>query len=234
MKYPYIMFLGLAVVSVGILVIFKKEPIEDVTSTTSPIPAFESPSIEPSPVASPIIATSSLAATPSAIASPITTALVEPIAEFKQRITKKRFGTYVTPNNSPVQPEKFTGYHTGVDVEYDDVSEEVQVVAIADGTIVQSNTVSGYGGVVIIEHTINGTATYVLYGHLAASSMVGRGKITKGQKIGILGKGNSSETDGERKHLHLSIRKTHSISVKGYVQSQNELSAWHDPLTFYP
>lgn len=48
--------------------------------------------------------------------------IVLPIAEFEKRITKKPFGIYITPQNSPVQPERFTGYHTGVDVEYEDIT----------------------------------------------------------------------------------------------------------------
>ncbi len=40
-----------------------------------------------------------------------------PIANAKSRITKKTFGLFVSPQNSPVLPEKFTGYHTGVDFE---------------------------------------------------------------------------------------------------------------------
>jgi len=31
---------------------------------------------------------------------------------------------YITPQTSPVQPERFTGYHTGVDVEYNDIKSE--------------------------------------------------------------------------------------------------------------
>ncbi|HSX24767.1 MAG TPA: hypothetical protein VLG69_02270, partial [Candidatus Andersenbacteria bacterium] len=81
--------------------------------------------------------------------------LVDPVKDFKQRVTKKFFGTYVTPNNSPVQPEKFTGYHTGADAEYGDVAEDVAVYAIADGTVLLARWASGYGGVIAIQHEIN-------------------------------------------------------------------------------
>jgi len=47
--------------------------------------------------------------------------LVLPVNQFFARITKKPFGVYITPETSPVQPEKFTGYHTGVDVEFVDL-----------------------------------------------------------------------------------------------------------------
>src|SRR5438105_4096773 len=43
--------------------------------------------------------------------------LTPPIGNSLSRVTKKPFGIYITPQNSPVQPEKFKGYHTGVDFE---------------------------------------------------------------------------------------------------------------------
>lgn len=61
-----------------------------------------------------------------------------PIADFEGRITKKPFGIYITPQNSPVQPERFSGYHTGDDAEYGDVAADVPVYAVYDGQIVLS------------------------------------------------------------------------------------------------
>src|ERR1035437_4133992 len=78
---------------------------------------------------------------------------VFPIDNFVQRITKKPFGIYITPQNSPIQPEKFTGYHTGADVEYGDIAGEVKVYAIANGKVIYSGWVSGYGGFLAIQHT---------------------------------------------------------------------------------
>lgn len=160
--------------------------------------------------------------------------LLEPTAEFKARITKKPYGTYITPANSPVQPEKFTGYHTGVDVEYTDVTAEVPVLAIADGTVVASRTASGYGGVVAIQHTINGQSLIGVYGHVDPKSMVANGtRVTAGQQVAVLGGDKSSETDGERKHLHFSVVTGTALTIKGYVQTQAELAQWIDPLSLY-
>src|SRR3989344_6907506 len=50
--------------------------------------------------------------------------LVWPVDEFEERITKKPFGIFITPQNSPIKPERFSGYHTGVDVENGDVAGE--------------------------------------------------------------------------------------------------------------
>lgn len=170
---------------------------------------------------------------PSVSPSP-TNALIEPIADFKARITKKTFGLYVSPQNSPVSPEKFTGYHTGVDVEYEDVTVDVPVSAVSDGTVVLARTASGYGGVVVINFQLEGTDHTAVYGHLRPSSLPEVGQVVhKGEQLGLLGTGYSTETDGERKHLHFAILADNRIDLRGYVQSQSELSGWLDPLSFY-
>ena len=148
-----------------------------------------------------------------------------PIAEFRERIIKKSFGVYITPQDSPIQPERFKGYHTGVDVEYEDVEEDVPVFAVCDGEIVLSKWISGYGGTLILKCGEN----YYLYGHLNVDSIVKKTKILRGEQIAILGKGNTSETDNERKHLHFSINKK-SADLRGYVQNKSELDDWENPL----
>lgn len=165
-------------------------------------------------------------------APPETSTLHEPIAEFQTRITKKSFGTYVTPENSPVSPERFTGFHTGVDVEYGDVGDEVPVRAIADGTVTLAKTAQGYGGVVVVTHSIDGRDRSVIYGHLDPASLPTVGAaITRGEELGRLGDGRTDETDGERKHLHFAIRADTSLVLLGYVQREEDLSGWIDPLT---
>lgn len=157
----------------------------------------------------------------------------EPIVEFEKRITKKPFGIYIDPVNSPVQPERFQGYHTGVDVEYEDVKDEIDVLSIADGKIILSRWVSGYGGVVAISHNIENENIISLYGHLDPESLVSINKeINKGDKIGILGDGETNETDYERKHLHFGIIKGGEVDLRGYVNSENELKGWYDPVEF--
>ena len=155
--------------------------------------------------------------------------VVYPIAEFKQRITKKPFGIYVTPKNSPIQPERFTGFHTGVDVEYTDATSDVPVFAVCDGDIVLARWVSGYGGTVVLKCQINNTDYFVLYGHLRTSSITKNIKVLKGSQIAVLGKGKTLETDFEREHLHFSVHKN-SLDLRGYVQKQSELNGWIDPI----
>jgi len=129
--------------------------------------------------------------------------LIQPTDGFKNRITKKPYGIFITPQTSPVQPDKFTGFHNAVDIEYGDVSVDVPVRAIANGTIILSRYASGYGGVIVIKHEINNQSLVALYGHLDPEQMLPEGtNVTLGQKIGILGDGYTHETDGARKHLH--------------------------------
>jgi hypothetical protein len=46
--------------------------------------------------------------------------------------------------------------------------------------------------------------------------------------LAVLGTGFSTETDGERKHLHLGIHKGTAINILGYVQNSSELNNWVD------
>lgn len=161
-------------------------------------------------------------------------AFAEPVANFKAHVTKKPFGIYITPQNSPIQPERFSGYHTGADAEYQDMTDDVPVYAIADCTIVLSRTASGYGGVFMISFDLNGVTHTALYGHIRPSGLPKVGTSFKhGEQLGFLGAGYSSETDGERRHLHFAILSDSRLDIKGYVQSKAELSGWIDPLTLF-
>ncbi|MBI3261121.1 M23 family metallopeptidase [Candidatus Berkelbacteria bacterium] len=158
------------------------------------------------------------------------TSFVEPIDEFRSRITKKPFGIFITPATSPVQPERFSGYHAGVDVEYGDKpNEDIPVRSIGPGKVVHSGRATGYGGVLVILHTESNKLS--LYGHLDPSSLAKLGsEVSANEQIGVLGEGGSAETDGERKHLHFAIIKGQAVNLKGYVQNQEDLNAWEDPL----
>lgn len=160
--------------------------------------------------------------------------LVYPIAGFPDRVTKKPFGIYVSPQDSPVQPERFTGYHTAVDVEYEDVSDDVPVFAINDCEVVISRIAQGYGGVFIINTEIDGSDHSVIYGHIRPSSLPqANAEYKKGAQIGFLGTGYSSETDGERRHLHFGVLTDSGTDLRGYVQNKDELSGWLDPATIF-
>ncbi len=153
-----------------------------------------------------------------------------PIEGFATRNTKKNFGLYVTPANSPVSPEKFTGFHTGVDIEYSDVARDVPVKAVAAGTVKVARFIDGYGGVVGIEHDWQDKKLFVLYGHLDPKSLVKENAIVaQGDTIGILGDKSADETDNERKHLHFAVRRTQETNLRGYVTSAEALRDWYNP-----
>jgi len=158
----------------------------------------------------------------------------EPIDELRSRITKKPFGIFITPENSPVQPERFRGYHTGVDVEYTDKPDvDIPVRSIAAGQVVQAGRAAGYGGVLVVSHKIGDETKLSLYGHLDPASLAKVGsEVSAGQQIGALGEGGSAETDGERKHLHFGIIKGQTVNLKGYIQNKQDLIGWEDPLSF--
>lgn len=159
--------------------------------------------------------------------------VVVPIGGLVGRITKKRFGQYITPQNSPVQPEKFTGYHTGVDAETgeDEKTADVQVVAIADGTIVFAGHVDGYGGLLAIRVKVDEETATAVYGHIRLSSVTKkRGEsVGAGEPLAVLGTGYSAETDGERKHLHFGLVRGAALDYRGYVQKSPALTGWQDP-----
>ncbi len=185
----------------------------------------------PSPSATPVVSpTASVTPTPT---TQNQSKLTQPISNALSRITKKPFGIHITPQNSPVSPEVFSGYHTATDFETtdDEQNSEVAVYAACDGKLLQKRTVTGYGGLVVQSCKIDGLDLTVLYGHVKLSSVsksVGTA-LKAGEQIAILGQGYTAETSNERKHLHFGIHKGTSIVLLGYVQKQAELSGWLNP-----
>ena len=137
------------------------------------------------------------------------------------RITKKPFGVFITPESSPVAPERFRGFHTGIDFELisGENASAVGVYALCKGEILSAASIDGYGGVIVQSCSINGDPVTVLYGHLSTSSFaVQQGdSVQANDLLGHLGKGFSRETDGERPHLHLAVHKGSSLGFRGYV-----------------
>lgn len=158
---------------------------------------------------------------------------VSPIDTPRERIFKKPFGIHITPKTSPVTPERFSGYHTGMDFEVfeQEEKEDVSVRAVCGGLVRRIQYAKGYGGVLIQECMLSDRPVTVLYGHLEFDSI----SVKKNQylspdySIGLLGKGYSKQTDGERKHLHLGIKRGRTTDLSGYVSEKNKLKNWIDP-----
>ncbi|MFZ2226557.1 MAG: M23 family metallopeptidase [Candidatus Moraniibacteriota bacterium] len=161
-----------------------------------------------------------------------------PLDRAKERITKKPFGIHITQANSPVQPERFSGYHTGTDFEIfpQELTVAVPVKAICTGKIIEKRWASGYGGVLVQSCQLKNQPITSIYGHLNLTSISQKigDTLTVGAVIGELGQDRSTQTDGERKHLHLGVHKGANINILGYVQSPTQLSSWIDVATLLP
>lgn len=162
--------------------------------------------------------------------------LLMPILGGLARLTKKPFGLYVTPENSPVSDDIFIGFHTGIDFETNanEQNSDVPITAACDGTALLKEWATGYGGVFVQSCNIDGEDVTVIYGHLNADRIeVQPGQVlTAGKLIGYLGQGYSHETDGRRKHLHFDIHKGSDIDIHGYVAKQEDLANWLDPVKY--
>ena len=162
--------------------------------------------------------------------------LISPLNNPNERIRLKKHGDYITPENSPVSPERFQGYHAGVDMEVfpEELGSAVEVKAACGGSVIEKKWVNGYGGVLVMACELEGEAVTMLYGHLNISSTkFNKGdNVRAGEVIGNLGAENSRETDKERKHLHFSIHKGKEIELRGYVKTEPELEAWLDPCDY--
>jgi len=158
--------------------------------------------------------------------------LLLPLDRADERVTKKPFGIFITPQTSPVQPEKFSGYHTGTDFELlpGESGHNVEVKAVCAGDVIYKNRVSGYGGVIAQRCMYKGETVTVLYGHLSLASIfaVPGDTLTLGAHVGALGEGFTEETDGERAHLHLGIHRGGDLELRGYVKGEGELEEWVD------
>lgn len=161
-----------------------------------------------------------------------------PLDDARQRVTKKPFGIKVSPNNSPVKPEKFSGYHTAVDFEIKSGEEnkEVLVSAICSGPLILKRVATGYGGVAVLKCKIDKQTVTIIYGHLKLSSIKPaiNKQVKAGETFAVLGQGYSAETAGERKHLHLGIHLGETINLRGYVSKITDLKSWLNVLDYLP
>ncbi len=162
-----------------------------------------------------------------------------PLSQTLERPSYKSFGQYFDKKSyvgkENLYPNQFIGFHAGTDFEIfpEEKNTNVPIFAISDGTISFVGTVTGYGGL-ILEKLTNSDLT-VLYGHLKLFNInlkVGD-QVQANQTLAILGNQFSTETGGERKHLHFAIYKGHDLYFKGYENTKEALNEiWVDPLLF--
>ena len=156
---------------------------------------------------------------------------VAPLERIAERVTKKPFGIFV-------EEERFTGYHTGTDFEIfsGEQQQNITVSTICGGQLRSKELAGGYGGVVLQDCIRESQPLTVLYGHLRLQSIAHNNGdyLLPGQALGVLGTAYSTETDGERAHLHLGILKGTVTNLAGYVSQQSQLSPWINPVTILP
>jgi len=171
--------------------------------------------------------------------------LTPPINRIDERVWINEFGG--RPSEATIDPQYsdlicpkgilYEEYHTGVDAETskDELDTPVSVRSMADGVVRQDGFVSGYGGLIVIEHTINGNVYTAYYGHVDQSTFkVSAGSTVKnGQIIANLAPACTDGNGNTRKHLHLGVHKGKEIVVAGYVLNKSELDNWIDPRSLF-
>ena len=164
----------------------------------------------------------------------------QPLDHAANRPTPLHFGLHVTPDpaENPIDPpERFTGYHVATDYEVSaaELDRPVTVYAICRGRIAYSGFAEGYGGVIVQRCALDGQPISVIYGHLSRNRLLDEGETPdSGEPIGYLADARSTDSDGNRKHLHLGIHKGRSMDMRGYVQTEAEIDQFVDPATVLP
>lgn len=162
-----------------------------------------------------------------------------PLERTLERASYKEFGQYIDKNfyvgKENLFPGQYVGYHAGVDLEIlpNELNQNVPVIAVTGGIISYVGFVSGYGGVIL--EKLGNEGLTVLYGHLKLSptNLKAGDSVKSGQTLANLGNAFSSETGGERKHLHFGMYKGTDLYFKGYENTEAELSKrWINPLIF--
>ena len=113
-------------------------------------------------------------------------------------------GTWVKTSEFGTRVDPITGVrklHTGVDLA---APGQTPILAAADGRVAFAGPASGYGNLILIEHTSNGQRVASGYAHMNADSIRVRvgDTVTAGQAIAAVGM--AGNTTGP--HLHFEIR----------------------------
>lgn len=103
--------------------------------------------------------------------------------------------------------------HKGIDIARTDRSTKPAILAAQSGTVeTAGNTGNGYGNMVIINH---GNGLKTLYAHLDSLSVSSGQKVSRGQRLGVMGAtGNSTGV-----HLHFEVHRNGSpINPAPYIR----------------
>ncbi|PZR76372.1 MAG: hypothetical protein DLM73_02710 [Chthoniobacterales bacterium] len=159
-------------------------------------------------------------------------------AEFYQYIERDYRGVKSTPweggrygfVRNPVETSGglvYTRLHEGIDIrpmQRNAQGEPLDAVrAIADGTVVHTNSVAGYsnyGKYVVVEHRFDGSKFYSLYGHLSVIGVRAGQRVQQRDQLGVMGH-TGEGLNQARAHVHLELN----------LMLSRHFEAWHD--TFF-
>lgn len=127
-----------------------------------------------------------------------------PVPETSRIVFPLPEGTYTSTDSFGWRSDPFTGereFHSGSDLA---AADGTPISAIADGRVTVAEFSAGWGGLIIIEHTVGGERVASYYAHMWQDGIyVTAGEtVTAGQHIGDVG--SSGRSTGA--HLHIEIR----------------------------
>lgn len=126
------------------------------------------------------------------------------VAESSRVVFPLPEGTWVKTDGFGPRTHPITGepsFHTGLDLA---APANTSILAAADGTVTVAEFSGGYGGLIVIEHTIDGQTVATAYAHMwQAGILVHVGdRVSAGQHIGDVGTSGMSTGN----HLHFEVR----------------------------
>lgn len=127
-----------------------------------------------------------------------------PVAESSRVVFPLPAGTWVKSDDFGPRIHPITGehsFHTGLDLA---APAGTAILAAADGTVTVAEFSGGYGGLIVIAHTLNGHTVATAYAHMWQAGILVRvgDRVTAGQHIGDVG--SSGMSTGA--HLHFEAR----------------------------
>ena len=131
------------------------------------------------------------------VAGPESSRVVFPVPEGTWVLTSEYW-----PRVHPITGED--SFHTGTDFAAPDGTA---LLAAADGTVTVAEFSGGYGGLIVIEHTIGGQTVATAYAHMWEHGIhVQAGDtVTAGQKIGAVGTVGCE--CAEESHIHVEVKQ---------------------------